>query len=77
MPANLPRFGEFAALIAMLTSLTALAIDAMLPALVTIGRELGVQHDNDAQLILTTLFLGLALGQVFFGPYPMRPGVSR
>ncbi|MDQ5767319.1 multidrug effflux MFS transporter [Thiothrix subterranea] len=68
MPANLPRFGEFAALIAMLTSLTALAIDAMLPALVTIGRELGVQHDNDAQLILTTLFLGLALGQVFFGP---------
>lgn len=68
MPPNLPRFGEFVALIAMLTSLTALAIDAMLPALVTIGRELGVQHDNDAQLILTTLFLGLALGQVFFGP---------
>ena len=68
MPANLPRFGEFVALIAMLTSLTALAIDAMLPALVTIGRELGTQHDNDAQLILTTLFLGLALGQVFFGP---------
>ena len=68
MPTNLPRFGEFVALIAMLTSLTALAIDAMLPALVTIGRELGVQHDNDAQLILTTLFLGLALGQVFFGP---------
>lgn len=68
MPTNLPRFGEFVALIAMLTSLTALAIDAMLPALVTIGRELGVQHDNDAQLILTALFLGLALGQVFFGP---------
>ncbi|OQX12336.1 MAG: Bcr/CflA family drug resistance efflux transporter [Thiothrix lacustris] len=68
MPTKLPRFGEFVALIAMLTSLTALAIDAMLPALVTIGRELGVQHDNDAQLILTTLFLGLALGQVFFGP---------
>lgn len=68
MPTNLPRFGEFVALIAMLTSLTALAIDAMLPALVTIGRELGVQHDNDAQLILTTLFLGLALGQIFFGP---------
>ncbi|UOG91744.1 MAG: multidrug effflux MFS transporter [Candidatus Thiothrix sulfatifontis] len=68
MSTNLPRFGEFVALIAMLTSLTALAIDAMLPALVTIGRELGVQHDNDAQLILTTLFLGLALGQVFFGP---------
>lgn len=68
MPTNLPRFGEFVALIAMLTSLTALSIDAMLPALVTIGRELGVQHDNDAPLILTTLFLGLALGQVFFGP---------
>lgn len=68
MSTKLPRFGEFVALIAMLTSLTALAIDAMLPALVTIGRELGVQHDNNAQLILTTLFLGLALGQIFFGP---------
>ena len=68
MPAKLPRFGEFIALIAMLSSLTALSIDAMLPALVTIGRELGVQHDNEAQLIISTLFLGLASGQVLFGP---------
>lgn len=68
MPPKLPRFGEFVALIAMLSSLTALAIDAMLPALATIGKELGVQHANEPQLIISTLFLGLASGQVFFGP---------
>ncbi len=68
MPTNLPRFGEFVALIAMLSSLTALAIDAMLPALTTIGHDLHVTHANDAQLVISILFLGLALGQVFFGP---------
>lgn len=68
MPSKLPRFGEFVALIAMLSSLTALSIDAMLPALAIIGQDLGAQHPNDAQLIISTLFLGLASGQVFFGP---------
>lgn len=68
MPTKLPRFGEFIALIAMLSSLTALAIDTMLPALATIGHDLGVQHANDPQLIISSLFLGLACGQVLFGP---------
>jgi DHA1 family bicyclomycin/chloramphenicol resistance-like MFS transporter len=68
MPIKLPRFGEFVALVALLSSLTAFAIDAMLPALTTIGQDLGVAHDNDAQLIISTLFLGLASGQIFFGP---------
>ena len=35
------RSGEFVPLIALLMSLVALAIDAMLPALPAIGRDLG------------------------------------
>ena len=68
MPSKLPRFSEFITLIALLSSLTALATDTMLPALATIGQELGVTHENEAQLIISTLFLGLASGQIFFGP---------
>src|SRR5688572_3450055 len=61
-------FGEFVALMAMMTSLVALSIDAMLPALPEIGQALGVQRDNDNQLIISLLFLGLALGQILYGP---------
>ncbi len=67
MKPALPRFGEFVALVALLMSLTALATDAMLPALQTIGRDLGVVHENDAQLIISALFFGLGLGQMIFG----------
>lgn len=63
-----PGLTEFVILVAMLSSLTALAIDAMLPALPAIGRELNVSHDNAPQLILSVLFAGLALGQLIIGP---------
>jgi DHA1 family bicyclomycin/chloramphenicol resistance-like MFS transporter len=62
------RFGEFVALMAMMTALTALSIDAMLPALSEIGLELGVQRANDVQLVISLLFLGMAVGQIFYGP---------
>lgn len=53
---------------ALLTSLVALSIDAMLPALSTIGTDLGVQRENGTQLVVTALFVGFAVGQLFFGP---------
>ena len=62
------RFGEFVALMAMMTALTALSIDAMLPALPEIGLDLGVRRANDNQLVISLLFLGLAVGQIFYGP---------
>ncbi len=61
-------FGEFVALMAMMISLVALSIDAMLPALPEIGRELGVRRENDNQLVISLLFLGMAAGQMIFGP---------
>ncbi len=52
----------------MLMALTALSIDTMLPALAQIGSDLQVQNANDRQLVISMIFFGLAVGQLFFGP---------
>ena len=61
-------FGEFIVLMALLTSLTALSIDTMLPALPQIGRDLGVIRENDTQMVVSLVILGLAIGQLLYGP---------
>lgn len=61
-------FREFVALMALSMSLVALAIDAMLPALSQIAIDLNVLRENDRQLVITVLFIGLAIGQIFYGP---------
>ncbi|KAA3659483.1 MAG: MFS transporter [Chloroflexi bacterium] len=58
----------------MLMSLTALSIDAMLPALQQIGTDLNVQNANDRQLVISMIFMGLAVGQLFFGPLSDKTG---
>jgi DHA1 family bicyclomycin/chloramphenicol resistance-like MFS transporter len=65
---SIPGFGEFVALMAIMTALVALSIDMILPALPEIGAALGVQRANDRQLIVSLLFLGFGLGQFFYGP---------
>ena len=60
--------GEFVPLVALLMALVALSIDAMLPALPAIGSDLAAAERNDAQLVVTALFLGLGFGQLLFGP---------
>ena len=65
---------EFAVLMALLTAMAALAIDAMLPALAEIGSDLGVVRENNRQLVISALFLGLALGQIVYGPLSDRFG---
>ena len=69
-----PSFVEFVIIISLMMSLTALSIDAMLPALPQIGSDLGVENADDRQLVVSVLFLGLALGQLFFGPLSDRVG---
>lgn len=63
-----PAFAEFVSLVSMMMALTALSIDAMLPALQQIADDLAVQNANDRQLVISVIFLGLAAGQLFFGP---------
>jgi len=63
-----PAFAEFVILIALIISLVALSIDAMLPALPQIAADLGVVEINDSQYVISIFFAGMALGQIFFGP---------
>ena len=59
---------EFIILIALMTSIVAMATDVMLPALNEIGTDFGLTVDNDAQFVVSAFFLGLAVGQIFVGP---------
>jgi DHA1 family bicyclomycin/chloramphenicol resistance-like MFS transporter len=60
---------EFILLMALLTSLVALSIDAMLPALDQIGAELNSASSQQTYLIVSIFFMGMAAGQLFFGPF--------
>ena len=53
-----PSLVEFVTIISLMMSLTALSIDAMLPALPLIGADLQVQNDNNRQLVVSAIFLG-------------------
>ena len=59
---------EFVALMAFTMSLVALSIDAMLPAFPDMAGDLAVGSGNDIQLVVSMLFIGLAVGQLFYGP---------
>jgi len=59
---------EFILLIALLMSIVAISIDALLPALGIISNDIHLAHTNQAQLIISALFLGMAIGQLICGP---------
>ena len=59
---------EFICLMAVLMSLVALAIDAVLPALTKIGESLGVGSANSTQLVISIFFIGMSFGQMIYGP---------
>ena len=60
-------FTEFLVLIAAMMACQALAVDAMLPALPTISRALGISNENHAQWIVTAYVAGMGVGQLFWG----------
>ena len=65
-PVDHPGFVEFVVLIAMMMSLVALATDSMLPALPNIEADL---DSDQGPLVILTFFIGLSIGQLFFGPW--------
>ena len=56
--------GEFIGLVAMMMSLTAMAVDVMLPALPQIGEALHVADPNDRQSVVIIYMLGFSIGQL-------------
>jgi DHA1 family bicyclomycin/chloramphenicol resistance-like MFS transporter len=52
----------------MLMSMVALSIDALLPALGPLHTDLRLSTPNQAQYVISSLFLGMAPGQLLFGP---------
>eukprot|EP01089_Gocevia_fonbrunei_P017625 TRINITY_DN5767_c0_g1_i1.p1 TRINITY_DN5767_c0_g1~~TRINITY_DN5767_c0_g1_i1.p1 ORF type:complete len:403 (+),score=65.25 TRINITY_DN5767_c0_g1_i1:45-1253(+) len=62
-----PQF-EFVAIMASLMSIVALAIDALLPAMSTIGIDINSLDPTENQKFITMIFLGLGVGQLIFGP---------
>jgi len=67
-------FKEFVAMIAALMAINALAIDAMLPALPSIGEALGIADGNQRQWIVTAYLLGFGVAQIFYGTLADRFG---
>src|SRR5262249_11203280 len=70
-------FREFITLMALLTSMTAMSIDIMLPALPDIGQALGVVDTGNLPLVVTVFMLGMAIGQLVWGPLADRFGRRR
>ena len=63
-----PGTREFVALAALMMSLAAFSIDAVLPALDAVREELGVADANDAQLVVSVLLAGMGVGHLLYGP---------
>ena len=59
---------EFVILMALIMSYIALAVDAMLPALVQIGSDLSVTDPTYIQYVISSIFAGMGIGLIFFGP---------
>lgn len=59
---------EFVVMLAFMVSIVAMSTDIMLPALALIGNDLRVADPNDSQLVVSSLFVGFAIGQLIVGP---------
>jgi DHA1 family bicyclomycin/chloramphenicol resistance-like MFS transporter len=60
-------FIEFVILMALLTSLAAMSIDAMLPALSEIAHDLGAEN-NEQQYVVSAFLISFGIAQIIFGP---------
>lgn len=58
---------EFIALMAFMMANVAMSVDGILPGLDQIGNALNTVSSTDLQSIITVIFLGLGIGQLFFG----------
>jgi MFS transporter, DHA1 family, multidrug resistance protein len=59
---------EFTVLMALLMSIVAISIDALLPALGIVSADLQIENRNHAQYLVGFIFIGMAIGQLVAGP---------
>lgn len=60
--------GEFIALMAMLTSMVAISVDGMLPAIPHMVEDLVPRDPNHVQYVISSFIGAMALGTLFVGP---------
>jgi DHA1 family bicyclomycin/chloramphenicol resistance-like MFS transporter len=70
------RQTELIVLLGALTAFTPVSIDMYLPALPVLGSDFGASAGH-VQLTIASFFLGLAVGQAFYGPLSDRFGRTR
>ena len=75
MSASVPR--ERIVLYALLTLLTAISIDALLPGLREMGRELGAAPPLSTQHVVSLFIFGMAFGELLLGPISDAVGRKR
>ena len=68
---------EFIVLNACLISMVAMCIDAVLPALGVIALDFELAEPNQRQWVIAVMFVGMTLGQYFYGPLADRFGRRR
>lgn len=68
-----PSHARLAVILGILTAFGPLSLDMYLPGLPTIAREFGVET-SVAQQTISAFFIGLAVGQLIFGPLADRLG---
>ena len=69
------RRGELLSLLAAATAVTAIAIDAMLPAFSDVRAHFGLGDDPAQTALIVTVFIsGLGIGQLVYGPLSDRFG---
>ncbi|WVT71916.1 multidrug effflux MFS transporter [Sinorhizobium chiapasense] len=70
-------FRERIVLYALLTSLTSISIDALLPGLRQIGADLAVRPPLSTQHVISLFILGMAFGELLLGPLSDAMGRKR
>lgn len=70
----MPGRVEFVAMMSLLMGLIAIGIDLMLPAMGDLANDVGAASSTDVAGIVTTYFLGMAVGQLLWGPLADRYG---
>jgi DHA1 family bicyclomycin/chloramphenicol resistance-like MFS transporter len=65
---QMPKFGEFVAIIALMMGLTALSIDNLLPAFPAIQASFAIADANRVQYLVYMYMLGFGVMQLAYGP---------